>query len=240
MSKHQTLLHTARFHTTVARLAQLPRKQLPEVAFVGRSNAGKSSAINVLCQRKRLAFASKSPGRTQAINYFALGNPADEPVGFLVDTPGYGYAAVPGEVKAEWDQLGGSYLRRTTNLRGVVLLIDIRRMITERDRVLIEYLPPATPLLVLITKADKLGRAEQWSNRAAVARQLAELGIAPERARLVLFSALERTGVAEATEQIISWILGDDARGGNTGTAGEAPAHKDNDDGQSGPQTTEK
>lgn len=209
MSNLHKLLHTARFHTTVARLAQLPGDQLPEVAFVGRSNAGKSSAINVLCQRKRLAFASKSPGRTQALNYYALGNPDQEPVGFLVDTPGYGFAAVPGDVKAEWDRLGGSYLRHGSgNLRGVVLLIDIRRMITERDRVLIEYLPPTIPLLVLITKADKLGRAEQWSNRETIRRELAEFGITPERATLVLFSALKRTGVIEAATLISSWILG--------------------------------
>ncbi len=236
MSNLQKLLHTARFHTTVARLAQLPRDPLPEVAFVGRSNAGKSSAINVLCQRKRLAFASKSPGRTQALNYYALGNPDEAPVGYLVDTPGYGFAAVPGEVKAEWDQLGGSYLRHDSgNLRGVVLLIDIRRMITERDRVLIEYLPPTTPLLVLITKADKLGRAEQWANRETIRRELADFGIAPERARLVLFSALKRTGVAEAATQIGAWILGEAAPDAGAAASGEGHSPTATSNGQSGP-----
>ncbi len=205
----QKLLHTARFHTTVARFAQLPRGLLPEVAFVGRSNAGKSSAINALCQRKRLAFASKSPGRTQALNFFGLGPVDADPIGFLVDTPGYGYATAPGDVKAQWDGLAGEYLQRgAENLRGVVLLVDIRRQITPRDRILLEYLPPETPLLVLITKADKLGRAGQWESREAIRRQLAELDIAPERAELVLFSSPERTGLAQAAARISAWIVG--------------------------------
>lgn len=204
------LLQTARFHTTVARLAQLPRGILPEVAFVGRSNAGKSSAINALCQRKRLAFASKSPGRTQALNYFALGPLEAEPVGFLVDTPGYGYATAPGDVKAQWDELAGQYLQRDAeNLRGVVLLVDIRRLITPRDRVLLEYLPPSTPILVLITKADKLGRAGQWESREAIRRELADMGIAPERTELVLFSSPERIGMEQASARIASWITGE-------------------------------
>jgi len=241
MSNLPKLLHTARFHTTVAKLAQLPRGQLPEVAFVGRSNAGKSSAINVLCQRKRLAFSSKSPGRTQALNYYALGNPDQEPIGFLVDTPGYGFAKVPGEVKAEWDLLGGEYLRHGSgNLRAVVLLIDIRRMITDRDQALIEYLPPATPLLVLITKADKLGRAEQWANRETIRRELADFGITPERAKLVLFSALKRTGVIEAASQISSWILGEDCREDDSGATSEDGAPSAIDNGRSGPPTTEQ
>ncbi len=104
------LLTTVRFHTTVAQQQQLPRGGPAEVAFIGRSNAGKSSAINAICQRRRLAFSSRTPGRTQALNFFALGKEPDT-VGFLVDTPGYGYAAAPGAIRHGWDALAGRYLR---------------------------------------------------------------------------------------------------------------------------------
>ena len=104
-----SILLTARFHTTVAKTAQLPRTGLPELAFAGRSNSGKSSAINAICQRRRLAFSSRTPGRTQALNFFAIG-PQEAPAAFLVDTPGYGYAVAPQEVRGAWDALAGAYL----------------------------------------------------------------------------------------------------------------------------------
>ena len=104
------LLHQSRFFTTVNHLRDLPATPQPEIAFAGRSNAGKSTAINLLCNQKRLAFASKTPGRTQHINYFSVG-PADEPVAHLVDLPGYGYAEVPGAAKAHWEALLSSYLQ---------------------------------------------------------------------------------------------------------------------------------
>ncbi|MEI6546411.1 MAG: ribosome biogenesis GTP-binding protein YihA/YsxC, partial [Burkholderiales bacterium] len=134
------LLLTARFHTTVALLHQMPREGLLEVAFVGRSNAGKSSAINVLCNRRRLAFASRTPGRTQALNYFAVG-PVDQAVAYLVDTPGYGYASAPLETKRGWDQLAGEYLSSRPQLAGTVLMADIRRKLTDLDRRLLAWVP---------------------------------------------------------------------------------------------------
>ena len=119
--------------TTVNHLRDLPATPQPEIAFAGRSNAGKSTAINILCNQKRLAFASKTPGRTQHINYFSVG-PADEPVAHLVDLPGYGYAEVPGAAKAHWEALLSSYLQSRSQLRGMILMMDSRRPLTDLDR----------------------------------------------------------------------------------------------------------
>jgi GTP-binding protein len=198
------LLQTARFHTTVAQLHQLPTDGLLEVAFVGRSNAGKSSAINVLCNRKRLAFSSRTPGRTQALNYFAVG-PAEAPIGYLVDTPGYGYAAAPLETKRTWDQLAGQYLQRRPQLAGVVLLADIRRGLTDRDRRLIGWVPPTVRLCVTLTKSDKLSREQGRKVQRAVADELTRLRPgAPDEVRQ--FSALNRTGSDELAQVVENWL----------------------------------
>ena len=125
-------LHTARFLTTAAQLHHLPAYELPEIAFVGRSNAGKSTCINILTQQKRLAFASKTPGRTQHINLFALGRQAQTDA-VLADLPGYGYAAVPKQDKIRWQQVMANYLMSRENLVGVVLLCDPRHGLTELD-----------------------------------------------------------------------------------------------------------
>ncbi len=195
-----SILLTARFHTTVAQRRTLPREGLPEIAFVGRSNSGKSSAINLICQRRRLAFSSRTPGRTQALNFFALG-PEDSPSALLVDTPGYGYAAAPQSVRAGWDALAGQYLRARPALRGVVLTIDIRRSFTELDRRLLGLLPPPLPVLVLLTKSDKFGTAQQTAARRSAVAQLAELrGEAP--ASVLLFSTTARRGIEEARAAI--------------------------------------
>jgi len=199
-----TLLVSARFHTTVAALNTLPHDGLPEVAFVGRSNAGKSSAINVLCQRRRLAFSSRTPGRTQALNYFALG-PPDRPVAFLVDTPGYGYASAPLETKRAWDGLAGAYLQRRMQLTGVVLLADIRRELTELDARLIGWIPPHVRLAVVLTKADKLGRQAQTQTLKAVRDTLAGLRPGGDD-RVLLFSALSRAGSNELTAVVENWL----------------------------------
>ncbi len=195
-----SVLLTARFHTTVASPNQLPRGGLPEIAFAGRSNSGKSSAINAICQRRRLAFASRTPGRTQALNFFAIG-PQDAPRAFLVDTPGYGYASAPQAVRGAWDALAGRYLRERAALHAVVLTIDVRRLFTDLDRRLLEWLAPALPLLVLLTKSDKLGFAQQQAALRAVRRQLSELrpGAAAE---VLLFSTSGRTGIEQAREAI--------------------------------------
>ncbi|MFO1197211.1 MAG: ribosome biogenesis GTP-binding protein YihA/YsxC [Burkholderiaceae bacterium] len=191
-----SVLVTARFHTTVAQARQLPPDGIPEVAFIGRSNAGKSSAINVLCQRRRLAFASRTPGRTQALNFFAVGR-GDEITGFIVDTPGYGYAAAPGAVRGAWDALAGTYLQARSALQGAVLMLDIRREVTDLDRHMLAWLPPALPLVVLLTKCDKLAASRQTIVRRQVLAQLAELGRG-DQARVLLFSATTRKGIDEA------------------------------------------
>ena len=200
-------LLSARFHTTVAQRRQLPREGVPEVAVVGRSNSGKSSVINLLCNRRRLAFSSSTPGRTQALNFFALG-PPDEIQAYLVDTPGYGYAAAPQELRRSWDELAGQYLRGRGELRGIVVTVDIRRSLTARDRQMLDWLAPELPLLVLLTKADKLASSQR---QAAVRKSATELAqLRAENAKLIAFSTLKRIGVDEATAHIEAWL--DDER----------------------------
>src|SRR3982751_4848623 len=156
--------HTARFLTTASQLDQLPQTELPEIAFVGRSNAGKSTAINMLTQQKRLAFASKTPGRTQHINLFELG-PRLAPDALLADLPGYGYAAVARDAKLRWQQGMADYLEVRRSLTGIVLMVDSRLGFTELDRQLLDFVQPrigngSVRLLALLTKADKLNRSE--------------------------------------------------------------------------------
>ena len=156
--------HTARFLTTAAQLNQLPVNELPEVAFVGRSNAGKSTAINTLAQQRQLAYASKTPGRTQHINLFEVG-PKDAPNLIWTDLPGYGYAAVEREAKVRWQQVMARYLEIRRNLTGVVQMVDSRHGFTELDLQLLSFVAPRVrsgevKLLVLLTKADKLKLSE--------------------------------------------------------------------------------
>jgi GTP-binding protein len=197
-------LTSARFHTTVAALPQLPTADIPEIAFVGRSNAGKSTAINVLCNRRRLAFSSRTPGRTQSLNYFAVG-PGEQIEGFLVDTPGYGYASAPLETKRAWDQLAGQYLQHRRQLAGVVLLADIRRELTELDLRLIDWIEPSIPLLVTLTKADKLGTQQRQVVLRSVRKTLAALRPESDDA-VMLFSALDRSGRDEVLARIEGWL----------------------------------
>ena len=204
-----SILHQARFFTTADALHQLPMLGLPEVAFVGRSNAGKSTAINALCNQKRLAFASKSPGRTQHINYFAVGTHAevpDLPLGFLVDLPGYGYAAVSHSVKAHWDELLATYIRGRAELRALVLIMDSRRPLTALDLQMIEWFAPTgRPIHALLTKADKLNRSESAAALRTTRTGLAQYG-ATHTAQL--FSALKKTGIEEAQEKILQLMTG--------------------------------
>lgn len=200
-----SLLQTARFLTTVAQLRQLPRGGAPEVAFVGRSNAGKSSAINVLCQRRRLAFASRTPGRTQALNVFALGPAGEPPVACLVDTPGYGYAAAPQALKQQWDTLAGRYLQRREQLRGVVLILDIRREVTALDEALLGWAPTGAALLVVASKCDKLNRSQQA--RACGVITAAVKPLRPDGDFEVLaFSATTSQGVEQGRIIIERWL----------------------------------
>jgi GTP-binding protein len=194
-------LHTARFLTTAPRLEFLPAVGVPEIAFVGRSNAGKSTSINRLTQQKRLAFASKTPGRTQAINLFSLGKQGETDA-MLADLPGYGYAAVPKADKFRWQEVMANYLMTRESLRGVVMLVDPRQGITELDDILLEVIRPRVEqglkLLVLLTKSDKLNRSEQ--NKAlSIARLQAGGG------EVKLFSALKREGIEETSLLLWQW-----------------------------------
>jgi GTP-binding protein len=194
-------LHTARFLTTAPRLEFLPTVGAPEIAFVGRSNAGKSTCINTLTQQKRLAFASKTPGRTQAINLFALGKQGVTDA-LLADLPGYGYAAVPKADKIRWQEVMANYLMTRESLTGVVMLVDPRQGITELDEILLDVIRPRVveglKLLVLLTKSDKLNREEQ--NKAL---SIARLQTGGGETRL--FSALKKKGVEEASLLLYQW-----------------------------------
>jgi GTP-binding protein len=194
-------MHTARFLTTAPQLHFLPPLQVPEIAFVGRSNAGKSTCINTLTQQKQLAFASKKPGRTQHINLFALGkqNLTDA---VLTDLPGYGYAAVPKQDKIRWQQVMANYLVTRENLMGIVLLCDPRHGLTELDEILLDVIRPRVEaglkFLVLLTKSDKLTRAE-------AAKVLSIVRLQAGGGEVKLFSALKKQGVDEVAQLLWQW-----------------------------------
>jgi GTP-binding protein len=198
--------HSARFLTTASRLDELPATELPEIAFVGRSNAGKSSAINTLAQQKRLAFASKTPGRTQHINLFALG-PKDAPDALFADLPGYGYAAVERAAKLRWQQVMADYLALRRSLTGVVLLVDARLGFTPLDEQLLGFIAPrvgtgVVSLLVLLTKADKLSRREGDAALRAAGERLGEIGTDAADIGVTLFSALDKTGLDDVAQAL--------------------------------------
>lgn len=194
-------MHTARFLTTAAQLHHLPALDVPEIAFVGRSNAGKSTCINTLTQQKQLAFASKKPGRTQHINLFSLGKQGVQDA-VLADLPGYGYAAVPKDDKIRWQRVMANYLVTRENLTGVVMLCDPRHGLTELDDILLDVIRPRVEqglkFLVLLTKADKLTRAE-GAKALSIARLQAGGG------ETLLFSALKRQGVEEVAQLLWHW-----------------------------------
>lgn len=204
--------HTARFLTTASRLDQLPATELPEIAFVGRSNAGKSTAINMLTQHKRLAFASKTPGRTQHINLFELG-PREAANALFADLPGYGYAAVARGEKLRWQQVMADYLEVRRSLTGIVLLVDARHGFTDLDRRLLDFIAKriasgTVRLLVLLTKADKLNRREANAALAAAQAALGEITTAEADVGVTLFSALNRTGLDDAAVLLHGWVKG--------------------------------
>ncbi len=187
------------FHITVARIRDLPADSHAEVAFAGRSNAGKSSAINTLCNHKRLAFVSKMPGRTQHLNFFRVDSGC-----FLVDLPGYGFARAPKEQKHEWQALIGGYLANRPQLAGLVMIMDIRHPLTELDRSLLDWFRPAgRPVHVLLSKADKLARGAALETLRQVRAALREAGL---DASVQLFSSLKRIGVDEAEAVVRGWL----------------------------------
>ncbi|RRS04877.1 YihA family ribosome biogenesis GTP-binding protein [Aquabacterium soli] len=201
--------HSARFYITAAKIDQLPFNELPEVAFVGRSNAGKSTAINTLAQQRQLAYASKKPGRTQHINLFRVGS-MDAADMLWADLPGYGYAAVERAAKIRWQQVMANYLEIRRSLSGVVQMIDSRHGFTELDRQLLEFVAPRVrngevKLLVLLTKADKLNRKESTEALRQAQEVLGELSTEESDISVTLFSALKKVGVADVAEILKSW-----------------------------------
>jgi len=177
----------------------LPPPDVPELAFAGRSNVGKSSAINALARRRRLAYFSKTPGRTQTINFFDLGGR-----GRLVDLPGYGYARVPQDLRAQWDRLVGGYLESRDALAGVVVLMDARRPFTAPDEHLLAWLRPAgRRLLVLLAKCDKLPRR---ARDVVLSGALARLASTDPGAQALLFSSQSGEGVEEARALLEDWL----------------------------------
>ncbi|QDL36505.1 ribosome biogenesis GTP-binding protein YihA/YsxC [Rhodoferax sediminis] len=210
-------LHTAKFLTTAPQLHHLPALDVPEIAFVGRSNAGKSTCINTLTQQKQLAYASKKPGRTQHINLFSLGKQGVTDA-VLADLPGYGYAAVPKQDKIRWQQVMANYLVTRENLVGIVLLCDPRHGLTELDEILLDVIRPRVEaglkFLVLLTKADKLTRAEG-------ARVLSIVRLQAGGGEVKLFSALKKQGVDEASQLLWQWAH-------PAGTAPATPAPPEN------------
>lgn len=215
-------LWQARFFTTANNPKDLPRLTVPEVAFAGRSNAGKSTALNVLSNQKKLAFASKTPGRTQHINYFSIGGAhiaqhrkdetrVDEIKGFLVDLPGYGYAEVSGDAKLHWQGFLGDYIRQRDQLKGLVLIVDARRPFTDLDIEMLEWFAPTgKPLHCLLNKADKLNRNESMNalrqTKTFLSSYIDEHG-EPFPFSVQLFSALKRIGLEEANE-VVTNLLG--------------------------------
>ena len=174
-----------------------PPSDLPEIAFAGRSNVGKSSLLNTLVRRKSFARVSRTPGRTREINFFRVNN------GFvLVDLPGYGYARISKEKKAEWRPLIGEYLRRTTQLRGIVLLLDIRREPSDDDRAMLDFLADVeVPTIVALTKSDKLSKTAAQARAAEISRVLSL-----ETDQVIQFSSHTGEGREELLEAILALL----------------------------------
>jgi GTP-binding protein len=195
------LFQQAVFLTTIANLRDLPQDSVREVAFAGRSNAGKSSAINTLAGRVRLAYVSKTPGRTQHLNYFTLADGK-----YFVDLPGYGYAKAPEAIRSQWEGLIGPYLSKRDQLAGLVVIMDIRRPMTDLDLKLIDWFrPTGRPIHILLSKADKLSRQEQTKALRSVKAEVGTWGDA-EQYSAQLFSSLKKTGVEECEGVLAHWL----------------------------------
>ncbi|MCT6881513.1 MAG: ribosome biogenesis GTP-binding protein YihA/YsxC [Snodgrassella alvi] len=194
------LFRHARFYTTVNHLKDLPDTRA-EIAFVGRSNAGKSSAINTLTNHTRLAYVSKTPGRTQHINFFELTNG-----GYMVDLPGYGYAQVPEAVRRHWVSLLGDYLQTRTQLIGLILIMDARHPLKELDKQMLDFFAVTNrPVHILLSKADKLSKNEQIKTLACVRKALQPF-IARQQVSVQLFSSLKKQGIEEVNQIAASWF----------------------------------
>jgi GTP-binding protein len=187
------------FYTTVNHIKDLPMHGGKEVAFVGRSNAGKSSAINTLANHVRLAYTSKTPGRTQHLNYFSLGKDS-----YIVDLPGYGYAKVPPEAKRHWEALLSTYLQKREELAGLIVIMDVRRPLLELDETMLDWFATTgKPIHILLTKSDKLSRQQSTVTLMKVKAYLAENY---PQCSVQLFSSLKKQGVEQAEAVIAGWL----------------------------------
>lgn len=194
------LFRHARFYTTVNHLKDLPATTA-EIAFVGRSNAGKSSAINTLTNHTRLAYVSKTPGRTQHINFFELTNG-----GFMVDLPGYGYAQVPEAIRRHWVTLLGDYLQTRKQLIGLILIMDARHPLKELDKQMLDFFAVTQrPVHILLSKADKLSKNDQIKTLASVKKALQPY-IARQQVTVQLFSSLKKQGIDEVNQIATDWF----------------------------------
>ena len=192
---------SAHFLLSAAKPGQLPRDAGAEIAFAGRSNAGKSSALNAICDQAGLARTSKTPGRTQLLNVFALDDDRR-----LVDLPGYGYAKVPEKIREQWRQAIDAYLRGRESLRGIVLIMDSRHPLKDFDRQMLGFCQDMDlPCHVLLTKSDKLSRGEAARTLAGVRKECVAQGW---KATAQLFSALAKTGLDEARATLAGLLVG--------------------------------
>lgn len=197
-----TIFQSAVFEISVAKPNGLPQHAGMEIAFAGRSNAGKSSAINTLAGQTRLAYVSKTPGRTQLINFFRLrdGNA-------IVDLPGYGYAKVPEAVRRQWVYLLETYLTCRSNLAGLILIMDVRHPMKVLDKQMINwFVPTGQPVHILLTKSDKLSRGAASASLASVKK---ELEVYQGQVSVQLFSSLQKTGCDEVEKKVHSWFYPD-------------------------------
>ncbi len=192
--------HNVTFYTSVNDVRNLPLNTGIEIAFAGRSNAGKSSVINTLTNRSRLAFVSKTPGRTQLINFFQLNTNL-----FFVDLPGYGYAKVPDSIRQHWQNLLSNYLQTRESLRGLVLIMDIRHPLKPLDINMLEWFAPTGKAIhILLTKADKM--SAQQAN-VTLKNVTLYLKVAYPQCSVQLFSSLAGTGVENASTVISEWLI---------------------------------
>jgi len=194
-----TLFEGTTFYTTVDSLCDLPVHDTKEIAFAGRSNAGKSSAINALTRRNRLAYTSKTPGRTQHINFFRL--PSNN---FLVDLPGYGYAKIPYQVRKHWENFLSQYLQTRDNLVGLILIMDIRHPLKELDLQMLDWFSVTQKdIHILLTKADKLSKQQSILTLNTVKRFLNDQY---PTVTVQLFSSSKLSGIDEVNRIIQNWI----------------------------------
>lgn len=198
--------HNTHFEISASRMIECPAASVPEIVFAGRSNAGKSSAINTLCKQRQLAYASKMPGRTQLLNFFHVIE-QNEPIARLVDLPGYGFAQLAQTSQSTWDRELGGYLSQRPSLRGCVLIVDSRRGLLELDKGLIQWVGARNiPVHILLSKADKFNRQEQILALRAAQKIADPFRANGQAITIQLWSALKKQGLPELETLLSQWV----------------------------------